>query len=141
MAKLTLSLGSNLGDRAHFLQEARRLLSERLGPLVYESKLLGTPAWGNVDQPSFLNQVVVVCLPNRDPASTMSIYLHGILAVTQQVEAALGRVRKEPWGPRTMDIDLIFLDDLLYEDERLSLPHPWWRERDFVVKLLPAVRP
>lgn len=138
MAKLTLSLGSNLGDRDQYLREARRLLSKRLGEIVYESNLLQTPPWGKLDQPAFLNQVIVLHAPDRSAAQTVNAYLHHLLTVTQSIEAELGRERKEHWGPRTVDIDLIFLDDIIYEDERLSLPHPWWRERDFVHRLLPA---
>ena len=142
MAKLTLSIGSNLGDRDDFLRRARNLLGERLGPLVYESEIVETAAWGNTAQAAFLNQVVVVDLALHAGAgpiagSKVREVLHAILDITQAIERELGRERKEHWGPRTVDVDLIFLDDISWEDERVSLPHPWWRERGFVVDLLP----
>ena len=137
MAKLTLSLGSNVGDRDLFLREARDLLRGRLGRLVYASEVIETEPWGKPDQSSFLNQVVMV-VHSPEPAETsVGTYLHSILDITQAIEAELGRERKEIWGPRTVDIDLIFADDLTFEDERISLPHPWWREREFVTRLLP----
>ncbi|WP_020570782.1 2-amino-4-hydroxy-6-hydroxymethyldihydropteridine diphosphokinase [Neolewinella persica] len=134
---LTIALGANLGDREATLATARQLIQDRIGPLHAVSSLQETPAWGRTDQPDFLNQVVVVVLKeeldNRlANTSTLSVGLHHLLDVVQSIESELGRQRKEHWGPRTCDLDLIFLRDLRFEDERLSLPHPWWRERDFV---------
>ncbi|MFT7121143.1 MAG: 2-amino-4-hydroxy-6-hydroxymethyldihydropteridine diphosphokinase [Neolewinella sp.] len=128
---LTLALGANLGDRHATLAEARRLISERVGPIVQESSLLETKAWGMEDQPDFLNQVIIVDEPGQRFDSIRD-QLHALLDITQGIELALGRERKSHWGPRTCDIDLIFLDDIRYEDERISLPHPWWAQRDFV---------
>ena len=142
MAKLTLSLGSNQGDRHELLSAARTELTNRLGPLSYRSAIIETKAWGNAHQPSFLNQLVLCNLPLRTSSPIEPTYLHELLDITQCIEADLGRVRRQPWGPRTIDIDLIFLDDVRYEDPRLSLPHPWWRQRSFVTDLLPpAVDP
>jgi 2-amino-4-hydroxy-6-hydroxymethyldihydropteridine diphosphokinase len=128
---LTLALGANLGDRHATLAEARRLISERVGPIVQESSLLETKAWGMEDQPDFLNQVIIVDEPGQRFDSIRD-QLHALLDITQGIELALGRERKSHWGPRTCDIDLIFLDDIRYEDERINLPHPWWAQRDFV---------
>ena len=128
---LTLALGANLGDRHATLAEARRLISERVGPIVQESSLLETKAWGVEDQPDFLNQVIIVDDPGQRFDSIRD-QLHALLDITQGIELALGRERKSHWGPRTCDIDLIFLDDIRYEDERINLPHPWWAQRDFV---------
>lgn len=141
MAKLTLSLGSNLGDRTRHLAGAREKLAARLGPLIYLSPIIETPAWGNTAQPAFLNQVTVLKLTSPTPdelrGDNVRITLHRILDTTQSIEQALGRKRELHWGPRTIDIDLIFLDDLRYEDVRISLPHPWWQQRDFVTTILP----
>lgn len=136
MAKLTLSLGSNLGNRRQYLAEARNAIIAEIGPLAFESEIVITPAWGLHDQPDYLNQLLVVLAdaPDRDLPGA----LHHILDLTQEIEQRLGRERKLHWGPRTIDIDLIFYDDVRYEDERLSLPHPWWRARAFVTDLLPA---
>lgn len=127
---LTLSLGTNLGDRHEILTSARRLIAARIGPIRHASAVSETAAWGVTDQPDFLNQVIVVEYALAPPP--LRPQLHALLDLTQGIETDLGRERKTHWGPRTCDIDLIFFGDLRYEDERLSLPHPWWQERDFV---------
>ncbi len=140
MAKLTLSTGSNVGDRSEHLARARQLLEDRLGQAVYVSPVIESKPWGVTDQADFLNQILVLELD----AATYSLAApetrttaHRILDHCQSVERKLGRERRMRWGPRTIDIDLIFLEDLLLEDERLSLPHPWWQHRSFVTDLLP----
>ena len=137
MAKLTLSLGSNLGDRRRFLADARRELGRQLGPLVYTSTLVRNPPWGPVPQEDFLNQVIVLSVEASLSGPPLPADLHRILDITQAIETRAGRQRDVRWGPRTLDIDLIFLEDIIYEDERLSLPHPWWWQRGFVRDLLP----
>ena len=137
MAKLTLSLGSNLGDRHQLLTAARSKIAASLGLLTYESPIVETPAWGHTDQPNFLNQLVICTLYPIDSTTTLRTHLHALLDRTQAIEAELGRERTIHWGSRTIDIDLIFLQDIRYEDHRLSLPHPWWRQRPFVTDLLP----
>ena len=138
MAKLTLSLGSNLGDRRALLSQARRELCRQLGSLVYRSPVISTPPWGPVAQQDYFNQVIVlsVDVPLSGPA--LPAALHHILEITQSIERQAGRLREVRWGPRTLDIDLIFLEDVIYEDARVSLPHPWWRHRSFVRDLLPS---
>jgi 2-amino-4-hydroxy-6-hydroxymethyldihydropteridine diphosphokinase len=134
---LTIALGANLGDREATLSTARQLIQERLGTLSAVSSLQETPAWGRTDQPDFLNQVVVVALNQAwvdqlALTSALTQGLHQLLDTVQGIETELGRQRKQHWGPRTCDLDLIFLEDLRFEDDRISLPHPWWKERDFV---------
>jgi len=142
--QVTLALGSNLGDRHAILADARRLIVQRIGPLLAESTLLETKAWGVTEQPDFLNQVIIV---TSDPISgadagakkiSLKATLHRLLDLTQGIELELGRARKTHWGPRTCDVDIIFVDDLRYEDERLSLPHPWWEVRGFVGGIIRA---
>ena len=146
--QLTLALGSNLGDRAVYLLRARSLVEANLGPVTYASEVIETPAWGVTDQPDFLNQVLVVDIsewsaaPLPHPAAPASAppiaaMLHRLLDACQAIEKELDRVRKSDWGPRTVDLDLIFVDEVRWEDARLSLPHPWWEERAFVRELLP----
>lgn len=134
---LTIALGANLGDRDATLATARQLIQDRLGPLHVASSLQETPAWGMTDQPDFLNQVVVVLLKQEwvdllNASSALTLGLHKLLDAVQAIETELGRQRKQHWGPRTCDLDLIFLEDLRFEDDRISLPHPWWHKRDFV---------
>ncbi|NJB85232.1 2-amino-4-hydroxy-6-hydroxymethyldihydropteridine diphosphokinase [Lewinella marina] len=138
MAKLTLSIGSNLGNRDEHLKNAREALSRRLGLIHYASPVVETAPWGMTDQPAFLNQLLVVETNARLRGTSIRPELHRLLKETQQIEEELGRERDLHWGPRTVDIDLIFADDVIYEDERISLPHPWWRQRAFVTDLLPT---
>ncbi len=140
---LTIALGTNLGDKDSNLSHARNLIRERIGAIIHESAVMTTKAWGVTEQPDFLNQIVVVSLDQHDfgnaaASSSIKAMLHHLLDITQAIEQTLGRERKTHWGARTIDLDLIFLDDIRYEDERISLPHPWWKERDFVRELVDA---
>lgn len=143
---ITLALGSNLGDRYAVLASARQLITERIGPITKASSLLETKAWGVTDQPDFLNQVLIVEYAHDLGAAAgakkvaLEAKLHALLDLTQGIETQLGRERKSHWGPRTCDVDIIFVDDVRYEDERLSLPHPWWAVRDFVGGLLGSLQ-
>lgn len=128
---VTIALGSNLGDRHATLVRARELVCERIGSITGQSEVLETAAWGNTEQPDFANQVIVV-EHTPDAQLPLRTQLLHLLDLTQGIENDLGRARKEHWGPRTCDLDLIFVDDVRYEDERLSLPHPWWSVREFV---------
>jgi 2-amino-4-hydroxy-6-hydroxymethyldihydropteridine diphosphokinase len=128
-----LGLGSNLGDRRQHLAEAVRRLHAgpalqvvKISP-VYESSPVGVTA-----QPDFLNLVVQV-------ATTHSP--HELLTECQRIEADLGRVRRERWGPRTIDIDLLLYGDARIDDESLAVPHPRMRERSFVLAPLAEIAP
>jgi 2-amino-4-hydroxy-6-hydroxymethyldihydropteridine diphosphokinase len=120
-----LGLGSNLGDRRQHLAEAVRRL--HAGPAlqvvkissVYESSPVGVTA-----QPDFLNLVVQVATAHVP---------HELLAECQRIETDLGRVRRERWGPRTIDIDLLLYGDARINDGSLTVPHPRMRERSFVL--------
>lgn len=122
MSEAVLSLGANLGDRAATLRTA--LAALRDDGLVARSALYETPPWGPVEQPPFLNAVVVV-RGRRDPA--------GWLARAHELEQAAGRTREVRWGPRTLDVDVIVYDDLVSSDPSLTLPHPRAHERGFVL--------
>ena len=128
-----------MGDRVKTLQICRELINENIGPTLQSTSVVETAAWGLTDQPDFLNQVVLVnprTFNTNSSSQLLSEKLIELLDLTQSIEKALGRERHLHWGPRTCDIDIIFVDRLQYEDERLSLPHPWWRERDFVGGLI-----
>lgn len=134
---LTIALGANLGNRHATLQQARQLITERIGTITVASSESETKAWGLKNQPDFLNQVIIVEPTHLGAAAgaksgNSKVFLHDLLNITQGIENELGRQRKINWGPRTCDLDIIFVGDLRYEDERISLPHPWWQKRDFV---------
>ena len=119
-----VGLGSNLGDRAAYLLLGLSALSRlpkthllRLSP-VYETDPVGPP------QPPYLNMVAEL---ETELSPT------GLLAEMLRVEKALGRERRERWGPRTLDLDLLLYGDLVLEEEGLSVPHPRLHERAFVL--------
>ncbi|WP_214413228.1 2-amino-4-hydroxy-6-hydroxymethyldihydropteridine diphosphokinase [Sphaerisporangium fuscum] len=125
--KVVLALGSNLGRRFDTLQGAVDALFDAPGldfvavSPVYETEPVGGPA----GQRPYLNAVVI--------GSTMTLGPKAILERAMGVEAAFGRVRTERWGPRTLDVDVIMVGDLLSDDPELTLPHPRAHERAFVL--------
>lgn len=122
---IVLSLGGNLGDVGAALARAVALLDAlpRVRILAV-SAVYRTPAWGNTDQPDFLNIVAL---------GETTLAPHALLSATQAIEGELGRVRGERWGPRVIDIDLILVGDESCDDPRLTLPHPFAHERGFVL--------
>jgi len=121
-----VGLGSNLGDRADHLYQARQALHQAGLAITRASAVYSAPAWGDQNQPPFLNQVVEV--------STI-LLPHDILATLLALERSLGRDRSTTprWGPRTIDLDLLAIDDLRVVSARLTLPHPLISERAFVL--------
>ncbi len=119
-----VGLGSNLGDRAAYLLLGLSALSRlpkthllRLSP-VYETDPVGPP------QPPYLNMVAEL---------ETELSPKGLLAEMLRIEKALGRERRERWGPRTLDLDLLLYGDLVLEEAGLSVPHPRLHERAFVL--------
>ncbi|WP_192821348.1 2-amino-4-hydroxy-6-hydroxymethyldihydropteridine diphosphokinase [Rufibacter sp. LB8] len=124
METLILLLGGNLGDRLFYLQEAESRLSALFGKPSQKSKVYETAAWGLTEQPSFYNQALAyeTALPALE-----------ILAHTQQIELDLGRIRKERWGARMIDIDILFLGQQILNTPELQLPHPQLHLRRFAL--------
>jgi 2-amino-4-hydroxy-6-hydroxymethyldihydropteridine diphosphokinase len=121
-----LGLGANLGDRLATLQRAVDLLAERGVRTVASSRIWATaPLGGPTDQPEFLNAVVEIDPDALEPADA--------LAAAHEVEATLGRVREQRWGPRTIDIDVLLWGDRTSDAADLVIPHPRLHERAFVV--------
>jgi len=122
-----LALGSNLGNRAANLKEALASLSPQM-EVKAKSKVYETPPWGHTEQDKFFNQVVMV-----------KTYLEPepLLKHLKRLEVALGRKASFQNGPRLIDIDILFYDDLVLESPALVIPHPHVHERGFV--LLPML--
>lgn len=128
-----LSLGANLGDRRASLKRALRLLARiEDTQLVRVSSFYATPPWGEKNQPPFLNACAVL--------RTRLLPLV-LLRAVQRIERALGRVRKEPWGPRMIDIDLLLAEGYTSAARELRLPHPYMQERAFVLVPLSEIAP
>ncbi|MFO7273781.1 MAG: 2-amino-4-hydroxy-6-hydroxymethyldihydropteridine diphosphokinase [Symbiobacteriaceae bacterium] len=125
MTRAYLSLGANIGDpEAQLVEALRRLAVSPGNRLAAVSSLYRTAPQGFTDQPDFLNCAVALDTA-LDP--------YALLALTQSVEAALGRVRTIRWGPRTIDIDILLHGEARLSDPRLTLPHPRMLERAFVL--------
>jgi 2-amino-4-hydroxy-6-hydroxymethyldihydropteridine diphosphokinase len=129
-----IALGSNLGDARGHVQDAFDALARLPGTrLLTRSLLYLTPPWGMLEQPAFVNAVARI-------DTTLSP--HALLDALLAIERAAGRVRDgERWGPRTLDLDILHMDGVTLDDERLSLPHPRIRERAFVLLPLNDVAP
>jgi 2-amino-4-hydroxy-6-hydroxymethyldihydropteridine diphosphokinase len=132
-ALVYLSLGSNEGHSRRLLEEAVRGLADLPHTqVIARSGLYRTAPIGYVDQPDFLNQVI---------ALRTTLAPHDLLDATQALERAAGRERGMRWGPRTLDIDLLWYDGIHLDDERLQLPHPRLEDRRFVLEPLAELAP
>ncbi len=126
-----LALGTNLGDRLANLRIAIDTLAPEIKVLA-ESKVYETPPWGYTDQPAFLN-MAVKCETDLDVES--------LLKRLKQIEVQVGREVTFRWGPRVIDIDILFYDDLVLKSELLTVPHPRLHERAFVLVPLAEIAP
>jgi 2-amino-4-hydroxy-6-hydroxymethyldihydropteridine diphosphokinase len=131
LSAVILSLGSNLGWKKHHLKRAVRYL-RLLGTVRKLSRFYRTLPYGKTDQPDFLN--CAASLETDLPPQTLLDSVHSI-------EDRMGRVRKEKWGPRKIDIDIVFYEDLVLDTPDLKIPHPDMQNRDFVLKPLMDICP
>jgi 2-amino-4-hydroxy-6-hydroxymethyldihydropteridine diphosphokinase len=128
-----LALGSNLGDRRRLLADALAALDRHpQNRLTAASPVYETKAVGITDQPDFLNCVV------RLETDLLPLTL---LDLCLSIEQQFGRVRREHWGPRTVDLDVLLYGDTTFNDDRLTLPHPRMKERAFVLAPLADLAP
>jgi 2-amino-4-hydroxy-6-hydroxymethyldihydropteridine diphosphokinase len=127
-----LSLGSNEGDRVKWLKKAVGLLGIYAGKVAAQSGYYQTKAWGLTEQPDFLNICVQVntILPVAD-----------LLEAIKNIETKLGRQRTIKWGPRTLDIDILFYNNDIIETADIVVPHPFLQERKFVLIPLAEIAP
>ena len=129
----TVGVGSNLGDRERIIREAIEWLAARRDTVLKAcSSLYETEPFGKAGQEWFLNCVVQM---------ETSRELRGFFHVLQEGEAMFGRIRQERWGPRTLDLDLLFFDDAIYSDSALKVPHPGVANRRFVLEPLCEIAP
>lgn len=121
-----------MGDRPAYLQEAVKLLRERAGMVTMESAMYETAPWGDVQQPDYLNQALVLETPLSAPQ---------LLEVTLQTEREIGRIRRVKWGSRVIDIDIIFFNQEVITLPHLKIPHPQMQNRRFVLAPLQEILP
>jgi 2-amino-4-hydroxy-6-hydroxymethyldihydropteridine diphosphokinase len=131
MTTVYIALGTNLGDRLANLRDAIDALAPNV-TVLRESTIYETPPWGFTDQPAFLNMVV---------EAETSLHPCALLDYLKEREKSLGRVKNFRYGPRHIDLDILFYGAETYKDERLQIPHPRLHERAFVLVPLNDLAP
>jgi len=130
MPDVFIALGSNVGDREVNIKTAIEKIRQRGIKVVKISDIIETEPYGYVDQPKFLNAVL--------QAETL-LSPRELLNTLQEIEKEMGRERKIKWGPRNIDLDIIFYNGLIFNDEDLKIPHPDAHNRIFVIKPLAQI--
>jgi 2-amino-4-hydroxy-6-hydroxymethyldihydropteridine diphosphokinase len=132
MSIVYISIGSNLGDREKNCSRSIDLL-EKNGIVVRQrSSLYETIPWGVREQPLFLNMVI---------EAETGLKPQELLALLKNVEIEVGREESSRWGPRAIDLDILLYDDVMLNEETLTIPHPYLHERDFVLIPLCEIAP
>ncbi len=119
-----LLLGSNLGKRHKILQAALLEIEKQLGQIIQKSKCYESESWGIKTHPLFLNQVIKL-----KTSLLPEILLQKLLGI----EKSLGRKRNEKWGPRTIDLDILYYNDMIIKTINLIIPHPQIQNRRFTL--------
>jgi 2-amino-4-hydroxy-6-hydroxymethyldihydropteridine diphosphokinase len=132
MHKAYILLGSNRGRRRDYLNKAKRMVAANSGIILKESSIYETAAWGKTDQKAFLNQVIVI---------TTDLAAEKLMQSLLDIEQQLGRIRTEKFGPRTIDLDILFFDELVMKSKLVTLPHPAIQDRRFVLVPLAELSP
>jgi 2-amino-4-hydroxy-6-hydroxymethyldihydropteridine diphosphokinase len=133
MKKIFLLLGSNLGELKENLECAVKNMESRRIKILKKSKIYRTKPWGVSEQPDFLNQALEV--ETEHSAAEL-------LKVLKEIEGQMGREDgRGRWGPRVIDIDIIFMDGLIIDREDLKIPHRHFFERAFAIKILSEIAP
>lgn len=131
MAEIFLGLGSNLGDREENLRRAELALAPAV--VIHKiSSVYETEPQYVVDQPRFLNRVL---------RGVTELTPHALLAFLKQIESDLGRVPSERFGPRLVDLDILYYEDKIVNDADLQIPHPRISEREFVLRPMLEIAP
>jgi len=133
MAIVYISLGSNVGDRLHYLIQATQHINETIGKVVKTSPITETAPWGvQNEQTNYLNQILAI---------ETSLQPLAILVLTQNIEKMLGRTSKGDYAPRTIDLDILYYDDLILQLPNLTIPHPLAHLRKFILDNMLQIAP
>ena len=124
MSTAYLLIGGNLGNRKENLSNAIDLIKEQCGTVSKSSSIYETAAWGMTEQPSFLNQALEI---------STSLNAKQLMRKILKIETMMGRVRKDKFGPRTIDIDILFYENEVHDLLFLKIPHPELQNRRFVL--------
>jgi 2-amino-4-hydroxy-6-hydroxymethyldihydropteridine diphosphokinase len=130
MNRAFILTGSNMGDREGQLKTAKQLLQQECGDILSASSVYETAAWGKTDQPAFLNQAI-----------ELQTKLNAKLLIRRllKLEKMLGRERKEKFGPRIIDIDILLFNEEVYQFHFLKVPHPEMQNRRFALMPLSEI--
>jgi 2-amino-4-hydroxy-6-hydroxymethyldihydropteridine diphosphokinase len=131
MTEVYLAIGANVGDRQANIDEAVRLLGDKISGLRI-APIIETKAVGYTNQPDFLNTAAV---------GQTDLGPDELLKFIKGIEQRVGRTKTFRWGPREIDIDIIFYGNQTYKSEHLTIPHPEYSNRDFVLKPLMELNP
>lgn len=131
MVLVQLSIGTNLGDRIVNLKTSLKEISNHYR-VTKLSSIYETEPWGVTNQPSFLNLCIEIETEDQ-PESLLKTF--------KIIEKGMGREKREKWGPREIDIDLLYYENLIYETDRLKIPHDRISERAFVIIPLSEINP
>ena len=132
MNKVYLLIGGNMGDRMANLQMARHYLDQEAGKLMQLSAVYETEAWGFNDQPAFLNQAILL---HTQLSATI------LMETLLNIEIKMGRKRTVPLGPRTIDLDIIYFNEEVIDNNMLTIPHPRLADRKFVLLPISEIAP
>lgn len=127
-----LGLGANIGDRLEALKKTQSFIDKYIGKIAKRSSVYETQPWGQPEQPPFLN-MVVMANTTQDP--------RGLLLSIAKIEKEMGRERTEKWGPRVIDVDILFYGRRIIRDKGLEIPHPELHKRAFVLVPLMEIDP
>tara|TARA_B100000900_G_scaffold25491_1_gene19800 strand:- start:4719 stop:5216 length:498 start_codon:yes stop_codon:yes gene_type:complete len=122
--KVFLQLGSNIGDRVYYLNLAKRFIIDEVGSVLNESRIYESAPWGVINQDHYLNEIIEVNTVD-DP--------HTVLKKILNIEKKIGRVRKQKWSSRVIDIDIIFYTNFIINKKNLIIPHEHMHKRNFVL--------
>ena len=129
---LFLSLGGNLGNTREIFEGAYPLIEKKIGKISVYSSIYQTEAWGPIPQADFLNQVILV---------NTTLAPQACLTEMLAIEKEFCRERKERWGPRTLDLDILYYSDVTIAEADLTVPHPRIAERKFILIPLAEIAP
>ena len=132
MATVHIGIGSNLGNRQENCEKAIALIILKGVTVTWMSSMIETEPWGVTDQQKFINAAV---------EAQTDLEPEGLLAVLKKIESDMERLPSVKWGPRLVDLDVLFYDDLVMKTDDIEIPHPYIQERDFVLRPLAEIAP
>jgi 2-amino-4-hydroxy-6-hydroxymethyldihydropteridine diphosphokinase len=132
MPKIYIGIGSNLGSREENCRKAVDSLHEHGIRVLGSSSMIETEPWGVEEQPKFINMAV---------EAETGLAPEELLKALKEIESDIGRRPAERWGPRIIDLDVLFYDDIVMKTADLEIPHPGIKVRDFVLKPLAEIAP